>query len=418
MKSRIVSLVIFLVVVSNLKAVGFLVEDTTAYPFIADSLVSLRMPDSVDYGRRDIFLKKLDSLVLCEGGRMSILHIGGSHVQADAFPNRVRRHLDSINGRLQPSRGVIFPYRAAKTNNPRNYKICSQGEWQVSRNTKRERCANLGVMGMAITTTDPSAEITVQLNPDSTKRWFFNRLTLLGYGDSLAVPILIEADGSFRLPIRDEEAKTFTYEFREPQDSFRLRIVQADSIPQKFHLRGFLLENEEDGVVYHSIGVNGASVPSYLSCEDFAEELSLIKPDAVIFAIGINDAIPTNFSEERFVANYDSLISEIEKVSPDCFYIFITNNDSYRKIRRNRRTRYVVNDNGVKAQNAFKTLAKKHDGAYWDQFAWMGGLKSMAEWQKYGLAQKDKVHFTKKGYELIGDKFYNALIQFYLDTIE
>jgi lysophospholipase L1-like esterase len=77
-----------------------------------------------------------------------------------------------------------------------------------------------------------------------------------------------------------------------------------------------------------------------------------------------------------------------------------------------------VNDNGVKAQNAFKTLAKKHDGAYWDQFAWMGGLKSMAEWQKYGLAQKDKVHFTKKGYELIGDKFYNALIQFYLDTIE
>jgi lysophospholipase L1-like esterase len=42
----------------------------------------------------------------------------------------------------------------------------------------------------------------------------------------------------------------------------------------------------------------------------------------------------------------------------------------------------------------------------------------MAEWQKYGLAQKDKVHFTKKGYELIGDKFYNALIQFYLDTIE
>jgi lysophospholipase L1-like esterase len=48
----------------------------------------------------------------------------------------------------------------------------------------------------------------------------------------------------------------------------------------------------------------------------------------------------------------------------------------------------------------------------------MGGLKSMAEWQKYGLAQKDKVHFTKKGYELIGDKFYNALIQFYLDTIE
>ena len=33
----------------------------------------------------------------------------------------------------------------------------------------------------------------------------------------------------------------------------------------------------------------------------------------------------------------------------------------------------------------------------------------MEKWQKAGLAQKDKVHFTRAGYQLLGDLFYQAL---------
>ena len=39
----------------------------------------------------------------------------------------------------------------------------------------------------------------------------------------------------------------------------------------------------------------------------------------------------------------------------------------------------------------------------------MGGLKSMEKWQKAGLAQKDKVHFTRAGYRLMGDLLFEAL---------
>ena len=38
----------------------------------------------------------------------------------------------------------------------------------------------------------------------------------------------------------------------------------------------------------------------------------------------------------------------------------------------------------------------------------MGGLKSMEKWQHAGLAQRDKVHFTRAGYLLVGDLFYDA----------
>ena len=41
----------------------------------------------------------------------------------------------------------------------------------------------------------------------------------------------------------------------------------------------------------------------------------------------------------------------------------------------------------------------------------MGGLNSIVLWEKYNLAQRDKIHFTREGYLLMGDLFFTALIQ-------
>ena len=65
-----------------------------------------------------------------------------------------------------------------------------------------------------------------------------------------------------------------------------------------------------------------------------------------------------------------------------------------------------------------RELAKKHDAAVWDQFDVMGGLYSMRDWEKAGLAKKDKVHFTNEGYQLLGDLLYNALIKDYRNHLK
>jgi len=104
------------------------------------------------------------------------------------------------------------------------------------------------------------------------------------------------------------------------------------------------------------------------------------------------------------------LIDSIRIINPDCAFVFITNNDSFRRLRRNR---YEVNRNGFLARVVFYRLADNTDGAVWDQFEVMGGLKSMDKWFKAKLAQKDRVHFTQAGYELIGNLFYNALFEAY-----
>ena len=138
-------------------------------------------------------------------------------------------------------------------------------------------------------------------------------------------------------------------------------------MPGEFTLTGVLLENGMPGISVHGVGVNGAAVPSYLRCDDFERDLNLIRPDLVIFGIGINDAAGTDFDVENFKRNYDGLIRIIKRVNPDCALLFVTNNDSYKYVRvRKKRGHYEVNTNGFLVEKAFLELGKKHNAAVWD----------------------------------------------------
>lgn len=385
--------------------------DVPLYDFMNYNYKNIQVPGK-DSMRLNNFFQKIDTLIKLGEGKINILHIGGSHVQADFFSHQVRQNLDAINAEFRTSRGFVFPFSVAKTNNPANYKVTYSGEWKVVRNVQRNREIPLGMGGIAVYTNDPSAQINVSLNTDQFLRWDFDQLRLLGYtidGSDKVVPVLYSDHDTIEGNL-DLISKTYLFNLPLPDYSFCIGFIQKDTIPHTFVVNGFIPEKETPGIVYHAIGVNGASVPSYLGSENFEEELHLLNPDLIIFAIGINDAFSKDFSEEIFRQNYDELIAKIERVNPHCAYIFITNNDAYKKISRRK---YAVNRNGSVAKRAFYKLAEEHQGGVWDLFSLMGGLGSMRTWQKADLAKVDKVHFKKKGYLLIGDMFYNALIDYY-----
>ncbi|MCC8145859.1 MAG: GDSL-type esterase/lipase family protein [Bacteroidales bacterium] len=382
-----------------------------SYPFIREDLNKIQLPGG-DSTRLNRFFHKIDTFLIKGEGRINILHIGGSHVQADMFSHQVRQNLDAINGEFQTPRGYIFPYTIAKTNNPTNYKVTYSGTWGGERNVKKNREKPLGVGGITVFTDDPDAQIHVALNPDSVFRWDFDRLRLMGYvedGSCMVTPVLYWNNDTIE-GLLDIRTDTYVFEIPEPDYSFSMGFIHHDTEPHTFVVNGFIPEKDTPGIVYHSIGVNGASVPSFLGCEDFEKELAVINPDLIIFGIGINDATAKNFSKEEFKMNYDYLIGIMERVNPDCAFIFITNNDSFKRISRRK---YLVNPNGVIARKAFFELAKEYDGGVWDLFSLMGGLNSMRKWQNEKLAQVDKIHFTRAGYTLIGDMMYNALINYY-----
>jgi lysophospholipase L1-like esterase len=387
-----------------------------AYGFIDHSMNKIQIPG--DSSLVKLFYRKVDQLLKEGEGQINILHIGGSHIQADIFSHQVRRNLEAINSRFQTPRGFIFPFSVAKTNNPTNYKVTYTGKWANAKNVQYNREISVGVGGIAVYTNDPDASIQVTLNTgEYSGRWLFDRLRLLGYTEEeseteTVEPVLYYGDRSIK-PCFDLISNSYLFELPESIDSFRICFIQKDTVPHTFILTGFIPEKETPGIVYHAIGVNGASVPSYLNSEFFEDELPLIRPDLIVFEIGVNDASGSGFNVNSFIYNYNLLISRIKHVLPDCAFIFVTNNDTFKRVKR--RT-YRVNSNGLIAKDAFYKIAEENQGGVWDLFSIMGGLKSMQTWQTNGLAQADKIHFTRPGYELLGDLFYNALIEFYLQN--
>jgi lysophospholipase L1-like esterase len=74
----------------------------------------------------------------------------------------------------------------------------------------------------------------------------------------------------------------------------------------------------------------------------------------------------------------------------------VTNNDTYYQKK-------YPNKNAIAVQEVMFKLAKKYDGAVFDLFEVMGGLGSINDWERASLAASDRVHLSRKGYELQAD---------------
>lgn len=348
------------------------------------------------------FHQKLSTLVFEGTGQLNIVQIGGSHIQADIMSGQMRKRFQSFQGNQNAGRGFVFPYRLAHTNTPYGYHFERSGKWTTCRNVEKNRECNLGMAGINAFTEDSISSLAVCFEPQNDIKYHFNRVKV--YHEISETSFKIRIDSLFIESARVDTIGGYTeFQLTHYVDSLGIEFIKTDSLQTGFTLYGFNLETDEAGVVFHNLGINGAAVPSFLRCNLLSQQLATIKPDLVILGLGINDAYGKNFSQESYESNYEQLVAEIRKANPDVSIVYTTNNDSY--IRR----RYL-NRNGIKVQESMKRLAKNQGVAVWDMFEVMGGLNSIVVWQHYGLAKKDRIHFTRAGYILMGDLFFDSLI--------
>jgi hypothetical protein len=98
------------------------------------------------------FFEKLEKLVSTGEGRINVVQIGGSHIQAGTFSGQIRSRLQQMNGEMNAGWGFMFPYRIARTNSPFGYYIRYSGDWQSCRNVETRKSCTLGVGGISATT--------------------------------------------------------------------------------------------------------------------------------------------------------------------------------------------------------------------------------------------------------------------------
>lgn len=362
----------------------------------------------------ELFYERLDAILDGESLDLNIWHIGGSHVQAGYFSDRLMNNFFSIAPQMKGDRGVIFPYQVAKTNHYGHYTMQCDGLWKGSRSSAPSPLPvkpRYSITGISAYTSDPSAAIRLKLGEDEDTEWKFTRLRILGYGSSPDVlPYVLS--GTDTLFFSDDAVSSgYILDFPQSSDSAEIRI----RIPQGgyFVLNGIQPLGGRPGINFFCSGVNGARTTTWLDkCELFDADFAIVHPDVAILAVGINDSSCSadDFKPEHFKDNYRRLLDIIQRNAPDCALIFVTNNDSYRYVGK----KYMKhNDNGEAVRQAMFELAAEYNAAVWDLFSIMGGNGSAQQWKDEGLLRSDRLHFTRQGYELLGDLLFNAIVQDY-----
>jgi lysophospholipase L1-like esterase len=369
------------------------------YPFINYNKNQITFPSDSNYF--EPFYAKLDSIILFGEGKVNIVHIGGSHIQADIYTHQVRKHLQSLQYDMNGGRGIIFPYKMAQTNNPSNYKVSYTGEWEFCKNTKYQRTCELGLTGYSVSTTSKNANVKVDISADSTVEYKYNRVKVF-HAPTKFVLSVITPDSVYTSSYDTTNGYT---EFILPQSNlFDLSIQNNDTLITEFKLFGFLFENDDAGIVYSTIGVNGAKLESFLYCNLYQQQIRTIQPDLVIFSVGTNDGNTKYFNEENYFNEYKLLIEKTREACPNTLIMITVPNDAYYYKR-------YVNKNTPLIRQQILRLANKENYAIWDFFSIMGGLNSSQKWYNYDIMRYDRVHFSRKGYLLKGDLFVTALLR-------
>ena len=266
------------------------------------------------------FFERFDSIYKGKQEKLHIFHIGGSHIQADIYSNKIRTYLQNSSETMQGQRGFVFPYHLAHTNNPISYQIEANTEkWTGYRCSIRKDSIAWGLAGITAAFRDKIDTIYLKSNyRNYTKKpYTFNRLRLFyntwkdDYSLRFLDSTLVERD-SLNTKIMYRE-----YFLKHDMDSVAVEIKLKDTtlVNPEFLFMGAEFVNDIPGIQYTSIGVNGASFKYYDRSAFFEKQLSLYKPDLFIISIGTNDAyVPASYFDPlEFKDYYEAFIRMIQR---------------------------------------------------------------------------------------------------------
>lgn len=375
------------------------------YPYVSfDKNHFTGVENSVSFNR---YYQNFDRMMRYGIGQQSIIHFGGSHIQADIWSNLLRERLQNIDTTIQGSRGLVFPFKAAGTNRPYSYSVKETGTWEGHRSSYNKHHSNWGVSG--ITATTKGIDVSLKFT-------FHESVTPVQTRNALLFTNITETDYTLHVDVDDTTVVVDVFdlgngyqrlEFSQMVDSLTLRFTKPMASSSQLEFYGLVLNSGHPGVTYHSVGVNGSRFISFQRCERFQEQLNYLNPDLVILSIGTNDSSEPDYSGEEYKANFKAFLDQVREVNPNCAIMLTVPNDNY--VRRK-----YHNDNLENVRTVIYELAEEYDAKVWDLYGIMGGAGSAKTWMNAGMMKSDLVHFTKEGYLLKGDLFYRAFLEDYL----
>lgn len=340
--------------------------------------------------------------------KVSIMHIGDSHIQAGFLTVEMMNLLQEKFG--SAGRGLVFPLKLAKTNEPYDYLIRSEEQWDRTLCVQRVKRLPMGLGGMAIKAVNSSFTFEIKAN-NTTNDHSFNTITVFHHEKA---PELNVADKDIKSVV---EPVAYPFISRLHLDKNVSHLSLSSEMTEKKDSAiyyGFNLENGKSGILYHAVGMNGAQFRHYASVQDFAEQISILTPSLLIFSLGTNEAFRGRLFEGRFFKEIDDIIMPVLKENPNAVVLITIPPDC---LESPAKSTQKSNQNLQDIRNALIKYAQSNSFAYWDLYSVLGGRNSAYPLYQKGYLSEDGVHFRKGGYTFLGQLFYDALLNDYTNYV-
>jgi len=350
-------------------------------------------------GTLDHFYRALAQTELKAPGAITrIVHYGDSPTTADLITGDIRAILQGRFG--DSGHGFILPGRPWAWYQHTGASVEGKG-WQMAPASQfLSRDGIFGLGGVSFTGSSGSSHIRYRTPQDRIELWFEREP---GGG-----AVVLTADGNEvgRVDTSGEKAAGFAaFNLPHPSQSFAL---QASGPARIF---GVEAERTNPGIVYDSLGLNGASVTvlSHLfNQEHWTAELRHRNPDLVIVNYGTNEADFASFIEKGYEKELREVIRRLHAALPDTSLMIMSPMDRGYRFGGEIQTMPTIPE----IVTIQRRVAQETGCAFFDTFRAMGGEGTMARWYatQPRLVSADFIHPNPAGGKLIAEIFTRQII--------
>ncbi len=352
----------------------------------------------INYGQENqVWLNKLHALARGEPVKFRILQLGDSHTAADFFTNTARERLQNQFG--SGGIGWVFP-SSVRSQNDERVSYVVNGGWETLTSHRDE-----GTFPFGGVIANATGDIPLTI-----------RAKKLAENVSSTVIFSVKApyQGAI-LTIRDAAGRVINLRQKVLPEEWSYVYVKAVP-PVEIQARNMApwtlgpvsIENNAPGIVYSVMGINGAQLREVRRWQTgWVEDLKRTQADLVILAYGTNEAFNQPFPYASIEQLWQKTVHDIQQTLPDAGILIIGAPESLKSTKGNCGIRPV----GLDAiQEIQQRVAAQNGLLYWSWQEVMGGKCSMKTWIQQKLGRRDGIHFTMSGYDIVGNRLADALI--------
>lgn len=347
-------------------------------------------------------------------GQARLLFYGASHTAADIYTGYVRNALQTMVG--DAGHGFILPAQPWRGYSHNGVRIArADGGWTAIKvgapgNSEDEQF--FGIAGVAIETRGAGATAFVETVPGDGFGSRANHFDVyyLQQPNGGAFDVILDGERVQRVRTNADTRAPGYLEVRAEDGAHRLEIRSLGTGPVR--LFGVSAERDVPGALVDVHGINGSRARNQLAWNDamYREQLRRRNPDLVVLAYGTNESGDDNQPIDDYKAQLEQVVRRIRETVPNASCLLVGPSDRPMQAPDGQ---WVDRPRTGQIIDTQWRVALENGCAFFDTVAFQGGAMSTVTWAELDppFAGRDHVHFTRRGYERMGQVLLAALLE-------